>query len=89
LLISDDYHIIDGHHRWKAALKIWGNNKKVKVIQVNKERKEALDHMMEYHGKEKKAAAKLDIAKRYLMAKGDEAAKAVKAKKDAIANEPT
>lgn len=87
LFISSDNYIVDGHHRWKAALKLWGPDKEVKIIRLSKTRKEALDKMKKYEGKEKKAMA-TNFAKRYLQGKADVAQKMFKAKEEAKASEP-
>lgn len=42
IIISKDNYILDGHHRWKAALDLWD---KVPVIQIPKNRKHALDYL--------------------------------------------
>lgn len=53
ILISNDFHIVDGHHRWKAALKLWGNTHKVSVLMLPYGRKEALDRCDEYSNTKK------------------------------------
>jgi len=35
LIISNDNHIVDGHHRWAAAIEKWGDGVKVPVIKIN------------------------------------------------------
>jgi len=35
LIISKDNHIVDGHHRWGAAIYKWGDNVKLPVYRIN------------------------------------------------------
>ena len=35
LIISKDNHIVDGHHRWAAAIAKWGNDVKIPIIRIN------------------------------------------------------
>jgi len=35
LIISKDNHIVDGHHRWAAAIFKWGNDVKIPIIRIN------------------------------------------------------
>ena len=35
LVISKDNHIVDGHHRWGAAIYKWGNDVKIPIIRIN------------------------------------------------------
>jgi hypothetical protein len=35
LIISKDNHIVDGHHRWAAAIEKWGNDVKIPIIRIN------------------------------------------------------
>jgi len=35
LIISKDNHIVDGHHRWAAAIAKWGKDVKIPIIRIN------------------------------------------------------
>jgi hypothetical protein len=35
LIISKDNHIVDGHHRWGAAIYKWGKDVKIPIIRIN------------------------------------------------------
>ena len=35
LVISKDNHIVDGHHRWGAAIYKWGKDVKIPIIRIN------------------------------------------------------
>ena len=35
LIISKDNHIVDGHHRWAAAIYKWGEDVKIPVHRIN------------------------------------------------------
>ena len=35
LIISKDYHIVDGHHRWGAAIYKWGDDVKIPIIMIH------------------------------------------------------
>ena len=35
LVISKDNHIVDGHHRWGAAIYKWGEDVKIPIIRIN------------------------------------------------------
>jgi hypothetical protein len=35
LIISKDNHIVDGHHRWAAALYKWGTDAQIPIIRIN------------------------------------------------------
>jgi hypothetical protein len=35
LIISKDNHIVDGHHRWAAALYKWGTDVQIPIIRIN------------------------------------------------------
>lgn len=42
LLVSKDFYIIDGHHRWLAIKRIWGSEKRIPVIQIKYDKKDSL-----------------------------------------------
>lgn len=61
IIISKDNYILDGHHRWKASLGLW---KKVPVIRIPKDRKEALDYLKKkVEGHKKQASMEVSRAK--------------------------
>lgn len=54
IIVSKDNHILDGHHRWKAALGLWS---KIPVIRIPKDRKDALDYLKKKVDGQKKTAS--------------------------------
>lgn len=42
IIISKDNHIVDGHHRWGAAIHKWGDDVKLKVYKINLSAKNAI-----------------------------------------------
>lgn len=48
LIVSKDNYLLDGHHRHRAAKKVWGPQTKVKAFKMKEERKQALDKLERY-----------------------------------------
>jgi len=42
IIISNDYHIVDGHHRWGAAIHKWGDDVKIPIYKINLSVKNAI-----------------------------------------------
>ena len=42
IIISNDYHIVDGHHRWGAAIHKWGDGVKIPIYKINLSVKNAI-----------------------------------------------
>jgi len=42
IIISNDYHIVDGHHRWGAVIHKWGDDVKIPIYKINLSVKNAI-----------------------------------------------